>query len=158
MSFVGADNTAEVSEKHLTPDYCNFFIGNDQSKWAGNVKNYQEINYQNLYTGIDLQILGLQNSVKYNFIVATTGSTKDIQLYYDGLESISIQKGALLLKTSINEITEQKPYAYQWIQGKQVEVPSEFVLNGTTVSFHFPYGYDRRVELIIDPVLVFAGR
>ena len=156
MTFAGANKTVEVSEKNPTIDYCNFFIGNDKNKWAGNVKNYKEVNYQNIYHGINLQILGLQNSMKYNFFVDPHANTDEIQLYYEGLENISIRKGALLLKTSINGIAEQKPYAYQWIDGKQVEVPCQFVLKNTTVSFRFPRGYDKNTELIIDPVLVFA--
>ncbi len=156
MTFVNADKAVEVTEKNPTTDYCNFFIGNDQSKWAGNVKNYKEVNYQNIYAGIDLQILGLQNSLKYNFIVAPNGNINDIALLYEGLESIALQKGALFLKTTVNELVEQKPYAYQTINGKRVEVPCEFVLNTTTVSFLFPKGYDQNYELVIDPILVFA--
>jgi gliding motility-associated-like protein len=157
MTLIGADETVEVTEKQVTPDYCNFYIGQDQSKWVGNVKNYKEVNYQSIYDGIDLQMLGLQNSLKYNFIVAPQAHTEDIQLYYEGLESIAIQKGALLLKTSVNEISEQKPFAYQLKNGKQVEVSCEFILTGTTVSFNFPKGYDKNNELIIDPILVFAA-
>ena len=157
MTLVGADETVDVSDSQVTPDYCNFYIGQDQTKWAGAVKNFKEVNYKNIYAGINLQLLGLQNSLKYNFIVSPIANTEDIQLYYEGLESIAIQKGALLLKTSVNEITEQKPYAYQWIRGKQVEVPCEFILNGTTVSFHFPKGYNNNIELTIDPILVFAA-
>ncbi len=156
MTLLGANESVEVSEKQVCPDYCNFYIGQDKNKWVGNVKNYKEVNYQNIYDGIDLQMLGMQNSLKYNFIVAPQANTNDIQLYYEGLSAITIQKGALLLKTIVNEISEQKPYAYQWIKGKQIEVPCEFVLNNTTVSFRFPKGYDKNIELIIDPILVFA--
>lgn len=157
MTLLNAYETVEVSEKQITSDYCNFYIGQDQNKWAGNVKNFKEVNYRNIYDGIDLQLLGLQNSLKYNFIVSPLANAADIQLYYQGLESISLQKGALLLKTSVNEISEQKPYAYQWIKGKQVVVPCEFILNNTTVTFRFPKGYNKNVELVIDPILVFAA-
>lgn len=157
MTFLNSQTTVQTSAKQPTTDYCNFFIGNDKNKWAGNVKNYTEVNYQTMYNGIDLQVLGLQNSLKYNFIVAPLGNPDDIQLFYEGLDKIKIEKGALKLTTSINEIVEQRPYAYQWIKGKQVEVPCEFILKNTVVSFHFPRGYTKEVELIIDPVLVFAA-
>ncbi len=156
MTFLNSNKTNQVNGKQVTVDYCNFYIGQDSGKWAGNVKNYKEIYYENLYTNIDLQVLGMGNSVKYNFIVAPYSKPNDIRLLYEGLDDIKIQKGALVLKTSVNEIIEQKPYAWQWINDKQVEVPCEFVLKNTTVSFHFPKGYDKSIELIIDPVLVFA--
>lgn len=156
MTFLNANKTIETNGKQMTSDYCNFYIGQDQRRWAANVKNYKEVYYQSLYNGINLEVLGMDNSVKYNFIIAPHADTRDIQLFYDGLTDIQLQKGCLVLKTSLNQIVEQKPYAYQIINGKQKEVPCEFVLKNTTVSFRFPKGYDKNVELIIDPVLVFA--
>ncbi|MDQ3046082.1 MAG: PKD domain-containing protein [Bacteroidota bacterium] len=156
MTFLNALPGAKVESKQVTSDYNNYFIGNDRSKWAGNVKNYREVNYSDLYPGIDLQILGMENSMKYNFFVAPGSEPKNIQLSYEGLESISLKKGALVLKTSINEMEEQKPYAFQWIGGYKVEVPCEFVLDKMVVRFRFPKGYNKNYELIIDPVLVFA--
>lgn len=156
MTFLNALTTVETAAKDATTDYCNFFIGNDKSKWAGNVKNYKEVNYQHIYNGIDLQILGMQNSLKYNFIISPMGDPKEIKLYYEGLDKIAIENGALKLTTSINEIQEQRPFAYQWIGGKRVEVPCEFILTNNTVSFFFPRGFNKGVELVIDPVLVFA--
>jgi gliding motility-associated-like protein len=157
MTFVDALKTTEISSKKATPDYCNYFIGNDKSKWAGNVKNYKEVNYKGLYNHVNLEIVGLQNSVKYNFYVSPQGNTNQIQLFYEGLNSISLEKGALKLTTSVNELYEQHPYAYQWIGNKRVDVPCEFVLENTTVHFKFSQGYNKNFELVIDPVLVFAA-
>jgi gliding motility-associated-like protein len=157
MSFLNAKDNVIASSQDPSSDYCNYFIGKDKSKWAGNVKNYKEVNYKGLYTGIDLQVLGYQNSIKYNFIVAREGNPNDIKLSYSGLEKISLEKGGLKLTTSLNEITEQNPYAYQWINGKRIEVQCKFVLERSTVSFSFPNGYNKGFELIIDPVLIFAA-
>lgn len=156
MTFMNALKSVDASAKEMTHDYCNYFIGNDKNKWAGDIKNYKEVNYDNLYEGIDLQILGFQNSIKYNFIVAPQSNTDEIKLFYEGLSAISLEKGALQLKTSINEMTEQRPYAYQWIRGNRLEVPCEFELKNNIVTFNFPRGYDKGLELIIDPILVFA--
>src|ERR1035437_6051939 len=49
MSFLNSQRTVETSAIQATSDYCNFFMGNDKSKWAGNVKNYTEVNYKSLY-------------------------------------------------------------------------------------------------------------
>ena len=51
---------------------------------------------------------------------------------------------------------EERPFAYQWIGGKRLTVNCEFVLENNKVHFTFPNSYDKGVELIIDPVLVFA--
>ncbi len=154
-TFLGALPAVKTISKNAAPDYSNYFIGKE-NKWAGNVKNFREVNYKNLYEKIDLQLLGFQNSVKYNFIVAPLGNINDIKIGYEGLDQIYLEKGTLHLKTSINEIIEQSPYAYQWIGSRKVEVQCEFVLENKTVRFNFPQGYNKAYELIIDPVLVFA--
>ncbi len=155
-TFLNALKTVATTATQLTHDYTNYFIGKDKSKWAGDAKNFREVNYKNIYSGIDLQVVGLQNSLKYNFIVAPLSSPKEIALFYEGLDKIKLDKGRLQLTTSVNAMVEQKPYAYQYIDGYEVEVPCEFVLNNTTLSFRFPKGYDNSIELIIDPILVFA--
>ncbi len=155
-TFLNALKTVATTATQLTHDYTNYFIGKDKSKWAGDAKNFREVNYKNIYSGIDLQVVGLQNSLKYNFIVAPLSNPKEIALFYEGLDKIKLDKGRLQLTTSVNAMVEQKPYAYQYIDGYEVEVPCEFVLNNTTLSFRFPKGYDNSIELIIDPILVFA--
>jgi gliding motility-associated-like protein len=157
MIFLNALDEAYLQPKNPTSGYRNYFIGNDPKKWAGNVKSYTELMYLNLYQHIDLQIQGFQNSLKYNFIVAPLGNTADIQLSYEGLKEIFLERGALRLKTTVNEQVEQSPFAYQWINGSKVEVPCEFVLEGSTVHFNFPRGYNKGVELVIDPQVIFSA-
>jgi len=156
VTFLNAEKNVSFLKKQKTSDYCNFFIGNDKNKWAGDVKNYKEVVYDDLYSGIDLQLLGMKNGLKYNFIVAPQADASQIQLSYEGVDMLYLEKGALKIKTTVTEITEQKPFAFQWFGSRKVEVPCEFVLNGTVLSFNFPNGYDKGKELIIDPILVFA--
>lgn len=157
MTFLNALSEVSVTSVRPTPDYCNYFIGKDKNTWASEVKNFQEVNYKGIYKNIDLQLLGGNNSLKYNFFVNPGGNVQDIQMSYEGVSSIKLENGGLKIKTSINELTEQKPFAYQWIDSKRVEVQCEFVLNEKTVQFHFAKGYDKTKQLIIDPLLVFAA-
>lgn len=157
LTFLHALEQTTIQPKNPATDYCNYFIGKDETKWVGGVKNYRDLLYKNLYAHIDLEVLGLQNSLKYNFIVAPMGNTADIQLSYEGLKEIYLEKGALRLKTAVNELVEQSPYAYQWINNRRVEVACEFVLQGSAVHFNFPQGYNKGVELIIDPQVVFSA-
>lgn len=154
-TFLGALPEVKTISKRPASDYCNYFIGK-KDKWAGDVKNFREVIYSNLYEKIDLQLIGFQNSVKYNFIVAPLGNVKDIQLSYEGLDQIFLEKGALHLKTSLNELIEQSPFAYQWIGSERVQVRCEFVLEDKVVRFRFPEGYNKAYELVIDPQLIFA--
>ena len=54
------------------------------------------------------------------------------------------------------DIIEQRPLAFQIIDGRKVVVECEFQLNENKLSFCFPKGYDECYELIIDPLLIFS--
>ncbi len=101
-------------------------------------------------------MIGNDNSIKYNFYVARGSKVSDIKLNYEGVKSIKLKNNTLTIATTINEIVEHKPYAFQFINGIKSEVLCNFKLNGTTLSYEFPNGYDKNYELVIDPVLVFA--
>ncbi|HRG38628.1 MAG TPA: hypothetical protein PK289_08860, partial [Bacteroidia bacterium] len=60
VSFVNALAEVTTQSKQKCADFNNYFIGNDQSKWAGNVGNYKEVIYDNIYKGIKIQLLGKQ--------------------------------------------------------------------------------------------------
>ncbi len=154
--FLGA-STNQLTPTNPTTDYVNYYLGNDPSKWAAEVKKYRVITYQHLYTNINLKFYHQEGYLKYDFVVAPGGNVNDIKVDYSGVDFIGLEKGTLKIKTSVNEIIEQKPYAYQIIKGKQKEVKCNYVLNGNTVSYEFPRDYDHTKELIIDPILVFAS-
>ncbi len=156
VHFTNSNPNTWIKSTDVTPDYNNYFIGKDPSKWAGDVKNYKRVVYNDLWQGINLEALGQDNSVKYNFYVKAGADPDHIKMFYDKTEKITLHKGEITIKTSLNEIVEHEPYAYQVIDGITVEVPCEFRLKNKTVSFSFPKGYDSRYELVIDPVLVFA--
>jgi gliding motility-associated-like protein len=135
----------------------NYFLGNDPDLWATSVNSYQTVFYQNLYSGIDLLAVMSDGNLKYDFIVAPGASFGDIKLSFEGLENMVVNTdGDLVMTTSLGEVKELKPFAYQ-MNGTQLQpVLCNFVLNGTEVQFEFPEGFDASRELIIDPVVVAA--
>lgn len=138
--------------------YENFFLGADQNKWRSNVKSYYHVFLREIYNGIDYEIISLVNGLKYNFLVKPNADPALVRLRYEGVDDIKLVNGALLLNLNVNEVIEQKPYAYQIINGKKVEVTCNYNLKNSILNFVFPNGYNRKHELIIDPVLVFAAQ
>jgi gliding motility-associated-like protein len=152
-----SSKTPEIQVSDATSDYVNYYLGNDSNMWASNVKKYRNLSYKNLYKNIDFKFYLKEGYLKYDFLVAPKGNTNEIQLKYNGVDNLYLDKGKLIIKTSVNEIIEQKPYAYQVINGKEKEVKCKFKLTDNVVSFEFPKGYDLTKELIIDPTLIFAS-
>lgn len=154
VHFVGS-HAAGINGEQQMNGYENFFIGNDPGRWARNVLSYQTVHYQQLYDGVDLKVYSAENALKYDFIVEPHADASQIVMRYEGLNDARLQNGNLLLKTSVVDVVELKPYAYQLIGGKEVEVSAEYVLKGEEVRFALG-SYDHSQPLIIDPYLVFS--
>ena len=156
IHLLNSNTNTVIAGKNETPDYRNYFIGNDESKWASNVKSYKEVVYSNVYDNIDLKIYSSASNTKTDYIVKQNGDVNSIQLSYKGQYKLSLKNNHLYIKTSVGNIIEQKPYAYQIINGIETEVPCYFSLNNNVLSFKLPNGYNKNLPLIIDPTLIFS--
>ena len=157
VNFKNADKNAQTKAYYPTSDYNNYFLGNDESRWASEVRKYKQVQYFNIYNNIDLLYYEKDHLLKYDFIVKQKGDPNNIALEYEGQKSFSLNAGGnLIIKTTVNETTELKPYSYQVIAGDTVQVPAKFKLKGNVVTFVFPKGYNENYELIIDPTLIFS--
>ena len=94
-------------------------------------------------------------SIKYDLIVKANSNPNDIIMKYAGHNRISINNGNLIVTTSVNTVTELKPYAYQLIDNDTVEVVCNYSLRKNKLRFEFPNGYNQNIDLIIDPTLIF---
>lgn len=155
--FLGSNKGLTTSQDMQRAGMYNYFIGNDESKWASNVRRFGIITQHNVYDGIDLKVYSKEVHLKYDFVIQPKADVTQIQLQHEGVDAVFLKDGALTLRTSIGEIIENKPYAYQIMKnGSMKEVVCEYALNDGVVTFAFPNGYDQKRELIIDPVLVAA--
>ncbi|MBC8173604.1 MAG: PKD domain-containing protein, partial [Chitinophagales bacterium] len=157
-NFVDANENVQLSGLDKFTNYYNYFIGSDEQKWRGNVPAFQGVLYDNIYDNIQMKVYSSNGNMKYDFISEPGADVSKIKLQYEGLKEIKIINGNLHLVTSINEIIEMKPIAWQQLSEEKVLVPCEFRLEGNTVSFYFPEGYNTNAQLIIDPAtLIFAS-
>ncbi len=160
LEFVGANENPEIVGEDRLPWNNNYFIGNDPSKWRSDVPNYGKIRFKEIYRGIDIVYYGNRKRVKYDFVVKQGEDPEQILLKYDFGEyegSLSVnEKGELVVKTPVGKLIEEKPYCYQKIGGKEVEVEIGYEVMDYE-SYRFRVGeYDGRYDLVIDPELVYS--
>lgn len=157
MNFLGSN----IEHGHLGEapgtSYSNYFIGNNPDNWASHVLDYKRITYTSLYEGIDLVLGQNQQYLKYDFIVEPGADPGQIKVEYEGVEELNLVGGNLYVVTSVNEIKEVKPYAYQEIDGRRIAVPCEFHIEDNVLTYHLPKGYNKSYELVIDPTLIFSS-
>ncbi|MBC6699968.1 DUF7948 domain-containing protein [Hymenobacter puniceus] len=156
VDFVGAALAATPEGRQQEKAYHNYFIGNDPTHWASNVALFEEVRYASLYPGTDLRVYGTETgSLKYDFEVQPGGHPEAIALRYRGTDGLQVQPdGTLLVHTSVTDVAEQRPYAYQLVLGQRREVPCRYRLSGNVLHYEFPQGYDSATALVIDPAVV----
>ena len=158
MELVGSSDSPIVEGLKSYNEKRNYFLGDNPEKWGRNVLSYQEVKLSNVYKGIDMKIMHVGSSIKYEFTIAPKTSYKDIKLNFHGNEGLSIDEyGRLRIKTGLEDIIEDAPLVYQIINGKYHEITSEYVINeDSTVSYKLTQHYSRKYPLVIDPQLIFS--
>ena len=147
---------SEIIGQNALPHYYNFFNGNNPDFWKGEVPSYAKLIYSQIYPGISMHVYTNKNGgLKYDFNISPRTSTQQIKMRYTGANKIKLQNGNLIIKTSINEFIETKPYAYQIINGVKQEIVCDFKLKNEVVSFVLG-DYNPSYNLTIDPELVFS--
>lgn len=158
IKWIGSQISENWETKSPLPFHHNYFLGNDVSRWQSEVKLYQEVIQKSLYKGVDLVYKFEEGNLKYDLIVQPGEKTDNIRFGIHGVDDINIKRGHLMIETSVGEIVEKAPYAYQMIRGQLKKVAAKFELNeDKSISYSFPKGYNKSYPLIIDPEIIFAS-
>jgi hypothetical protein len=152
QQFIGA-NDVEPIGKNKTDYFSNFFYGNDSSKWRSNVQNFREIIYENIYDGINLKYYSNENGLKYDFIIHPNADISQIRIRYEGAEKLEIDgQGNLVIKTTVQDLTENELFIYQHYDNFRHPVKGRFRLfNDYEYAFEIRENYRSDEILIIDP-------
>ena len=156
LNFIGSQEVSEIKKSHKSKHYYNYLKGNNPNKWASKVHVYRDATLADFYEGIDLHIQNMGNQFKYEFVVSPNISADQLQFEYVGHKRMTITSdGDLEITTELGIVYEEHPYAFQLIDGEEVEIPCSFKITDGIVSFELGV-YNPDFELVIDPVLVFA--
>ena len=141
---------------HRMPHYVNYFLGDDPAAWAGAVPVYAGVELHELYPGIGMRIDG-HSGLKYDWLVAPGADAAQIVLRYEGQDDLRVEHGLLFVHTSAGKVVEQRPVAWQVVHGAKRPVECRYEQDGDRIRYAFPYGYDKRYPLVIDPAVVFSS-
>jgi hypothetical protein len=157
MSLLGANPAPRIAALDELPGKSNYFIGNKPSGWHTDVPNYRKVAERDVYRGIDLIYYGTQRQLEYDFVVAPGADPQLIQLVFHGAKQLRTDsQGELVVSVAGGEVVLHKPVAYQEANGVRHPVAAEFAMKGThTVAFQVGE-YDRRLPVVIDPILSYS--
>lgn len=157
VRYLGASVDPQVSGQDINPadGYDNYYYGKDPSKWVSHLPHYSMVYYHDLYPGIDMDLRVAQHAMKTNYYVQPGASPSAIVMRYEGADKLYLSNSNLIIRTSVGDIVELKPYAYQETDTGRVEITVRYQVKGDEVRFHIS-SYDKSLPLIIDPILHFS--
>ncbi|MFW3145992.1 MAG: putative Ig domain-containing protein [Thermoplasmatota archaeon] len=150
--FIGSNDVIPVGMGQLS-HYSNYFIGNDQSKWASNVKHYEEVVYRDIWDDIDLRYYFSEKGPKYDLILHPGSSIEDIRIKVEGECDIMIKERSLQTFSGKDLLISDSDLVSYYMDDPSEEVNSNFII-GKENEFNFDVDdYDKNRILVIDPVL-----
>lgn len=157
VTLVGANPAPQGQALAQLPGVANYLDGNNPADWHTNIPTYADVQYANVYSGIDLVYHGVSGQLEYDFTVAPGANPGVIRLSVSGASSIQLDaRGDLVLATPGGNVVEEAPVVYQEINGVRQSVAGKFVLEADG-DIGFAVGsYDASVPLVIDPVLSYS--
>jgi uncharacterized protein (TIGR03437 family) len=156
MKLVNANPALQMAGRAELPGKSHYYIGNDPKNWRTNVASYAQVEYQQVWPGIDLVYYGNQRRLEYDFIIAPGAQPETISFTFDGADKVKLDaQGNLILHVADGEVVMQKPFVYQEVNGARREIAGSYQIQNQLVGFHIGE-YDKNLPLVIDPVLVYS--
>lgn len=159
LSFLNASK-AKITAEGLMDSRVNYFIGKDSNKWKTDIPTYGAVIYSEVYEGVDVKFYGNNRLLEYDIIVKPGAEPSMVRLSYDGIEGLKVtESGDLYITMKEGGIIQKKPYVYQEIEGKRVEIDSRFKIIKEEGRFAYGFevaSYSKEHSLVIDPVLVYS--
>lgn len=110
-----------------------------------------------MYPGVDLVYYGSQRQLEYDFVVAPGAKHSAIAFRVEGAKRVALDReGNLIITTAAGQLVHRAPVVYQQRSGVRQPVEGRYaVRQDGEIGFHIAK-YDRRLPLVIDPVLSYS--
>ncbi|HAR20370.1 MAG TPA: hypothetical protein DCR46_06880 [Cytophagales bacterium] len=155
INFPQSNPDFQVVGKKRVQTRFQYLKDKNPEKWVQGAMAFQEIDFQELYPGIDLKLYFHQGLLKYDFVVQPGYNPNQISLQYEGIERMSVKDNFLILPTCLGNVFEKPPFAYQIHENGKKQIDCQFSLKKNKVKFDLK-NYDSSKVLVIDPELVFS--
>jgi hypothetical protein len=149
-SLVGLDEQA---------GQANYLIGNDPSQWHIGVPLFGQVEYRQVYPGVDLVFYGnSQQQLEYDLDLAPDADPSQVRVCFTGQQGLDVDAaGDLVIHLAGGDVLQQAPVVFQAdAGGGRTAVADRYVLRGDGTVGIALGGYDAGRPLVIDPVLSYS--
>ena len=140
--FIGG-SFSDVRGEEKAVTRVSYFKGNDPSKWRSNISTYNLISLGEVYEGVEIKLKAYGKKVEKLFYVKPHACSERIKIKMEGAKSLRVnEKGELEVITELGPVKFTKPFAYQEIDGKRVEVEVAYTIQESRIrSQEAEYAY-----------------
>jgi len=161
LSLIGSEKNPEIVAEELQAGKVNSFIGSDSQRWRHNIPTYGAVRYKNVYQGVDVRYYGNNSQLEYDVTVKPGAALESVRFSYDGIKGLEVMEdGSLEIALDDGKILQKKPYVYQQLDGRRVEVSGGFkVIESGKGRYSYAFdvaSYDKAHDLVIDPTLTYS--
>ncbi len=159
FDFEGAASEVCPEGRDRTSAVVSWFRGSRED-WKAAIPAFASVAYTNLWPGVDLVYTGEAGLLKATYLLQPGADVASIKILCRGAEDVRItEDGRLRIATPFAGIDEEKPYAYQDIDGERREVCAAYELRAGDHADEFVYGfrlgeYDSTRPLVLDPAVI----
>jgi hypothetical protein len=157
-TLVGATMSAPELDDEVLNWRCNYFLGNDSSKWRSDVRSYYGATFKNVYPGIDLKYYFKDHHVAYDFLVAPGADPGQIRVQFPPDVAPTMDgSNNLVIKTDWTDIIHSEPVSYAEYSAPDGSVQSAFRINDDkSIGFSVTNRPRSSERLVIDPGIIFS--
>ena len=154
LSAVDANPAPTVRGVDQATATVSYLTGNTRLQ---SVPTYDRVRVADLYPGIDVEYHGGAGQLEYDYLVSPGADPSRIGLEVAGATSIAVDdNGDLVLATTAGTVVQHRPVAYQEIAGQRRPVQVGYLLEASNRIRLQLGAYDRRLPLVIDPVIAYS--
>jgi hypothetical protein len=154
LAWLGAA-AGDPEGRTLLPGKANYLLGPPE-KWITDVPMYGRVLYRQLYPAVDAIFYAREGRLEHDFVLAPGADLSRLRFRLRGGRATLAADGDISVQANGSVMTLHKPVAYQETGGVRQYVKATYVRRAADI-FAFEVGtYDRRRELVIDPVVTFS--
>lgn len=152
-TFEGAD-PVKVRGEDERSEYTNYFIGDDPTRWATNVRSYGRVVYEDLWDGIDMVFYFGEKGPKYDINIGTMARIDDVRIHVEGHSDMTLHGREIVLRGPGSlSLCDSGLLAYEY-ENKEKEVAVEYTpISEDTFGILLPH-WDRKEPVVVDPAIV----
>jgi len=157
MELSGSNPAARSRGTGLQNSKSNYFIGNEPDRWISNIPHYKQVEYEEVYSGIDLVYYFNNKLLEFDFVVEPGADPNIIGFSFPGAARCEKDShGNLRVSANGQDLVYKSPVAWQDLEtGRKTVAVSFAILEDNKIGFELG-PYHKEETLIIDPKVIYA--